>query len=55
MLTERTQQMKYCLSLARRRNIHDNDLEQLTLDTFGKALPHITKAQASELIQNLAA
>jgi len=48
-------QMKYCLALAHRRNLHDTDLEKYTIDTFGTPLPHITKMQASELIQALSA
>jgi len=48
-------QLRYILSLGRRLNMHDNAVEELALDTFGMALPHITKFQASELIQQLAA
>ena len=48
-------QMKYAFSLARRNNIHDNDVEKLAMELFGTEFHKITKLQASELIQQLAA
>ena len=48
-------QMKYAFSLARRNNIHDSEVEAMAVKMFGTEFHKISKFQASELIQQLAA
>lgn len=48
-------QMKYAFTLARRNNIHDDDVQSLAFELFGKDLHKISKFEASTLIQQLAA
>ncbi len=48
-------QMKYAFTLARRNNFNDGVVENLAVELFGKKFHNISKFQASELIQQLAA